>query len=121
MTSQAAFWDKAASKYATSAISDMEGYRHTLERTRAHLRPTDRVLELGCGTASTALDLADDVAHVTASDISPAMVEIGQQKVAEAGAENITVVTSIAGDTDLAQGAPYDVVLALNLLHLLPN
>ncbi|MBY4892508.1 class I SAM-dependent methyltransferase [Rhodobacteraceae bacterium N5(2021)] len=121
MTSSASFWDKAAPKYATSAISDMEGYRATLERTIAHLSPTDRVLELGCGTASTALELAGHVAHITATDISGAMVEIGRGKVAEAGVDNITLHTGVAGDPEVAEGAPFDAILALNLLHLLPN
>lgn len=121
MTSSASFWDKAAPKYATSAISDMAAYRATLERTIAHLTPTDRVLELGCGTASTALELAPHVAHVTATDISPAMVEIADTKVTQAAVGNITLVTGAAGDPEVAEAAPYDVILALNLLHLLPN
>lgn len=121
MPTQATFWDKAAPKYATSAISDMEGYRHTLDRTRAHLNATDRVLELGCGTASTALELAGDVAHITATDISPAMVEIGRKKATDLGIDNVTLRVGQTGDADLSDTAPYDAVIALNLLHLLPN
>lgn len=121
MTSSASFWDKAAPKYATASISDMEGYRATLERTIAHLLPSDRVLELGCGTASTALELAPHAAHITATDISPAMIQIARDKVAEAGAGNITVMSGAADDAEVFKGTPYDVVLALNLLHLLPN
>lgn len=121
MTSQSTFWDKVAPKYATSAISDLEGYRATLDRTRAHLSATDRILELGCGTASTALELAGDVAHITATDISPAMIEIGRQKAADASVETITLRTGGASDADVARDAPYDAILAFNLLHLLPN
>lgn len=121
MTSSIPFWDKAAAKYATSAISDIEGYRATLERTLAHLSPTDRVLEIGCGTGSTALELAGHVAHLTATDFSPAMIEIARTKVADAGLDNMTLVAGEAGDQAITDGAPYDAVLALNLLHLLPN
>lgn len=121
MISSAPFWDKAAAKYATTAISDMAGYRATLDQTIGHLAPTDRVLELGCGTAATAQELSGHVAEITATDISPAMIEIGRSKVAEAGIQNITLITGAAGDPQVAGGAPYDAVLALNLLHLLPN
>lgn len=121
MTTQAAFWDKAAPKYAQSKLSDPEGYRHTLARTISHLSPTDRVLELGCGTASTALELAPHVAHLTATDISSAMIAIGQEKLRDASVRNITLKTAATGDASLAEGAPYDVVLAMNLLHLLPD
>lgn len=121
MTPSAKFWDKAAPKYATSAISDIEGYRATRARTTAHLKPTDRVLEIGCGTAATALELAGHVAHVTAADISPAMIEIAQQNATKAGVDNITLMANAADDPAAFDSGPYDVVLALNLLHLLPN
>lgn len=121
MTSAAAFWDKIAPKYAAAKISDMGGYRATLATTLAHLAPTDRVLELGCGTGSTALELAGHVAHVTAMDISPAMIEIARTKIAAAGVDNITLLTGAAGNPGGVQEAPFDVVLALNLLHLLPD
>lgn len=121
MTASATFWDKAAPKYATSAISDIEGYRATLARTIAHLKSTDRVLEIGCGTASTALELAGHVAHITATDISPAMIEIAHQSITNAGVDNITLAAHPADDPAMFTGGPFDVVLALNLLHLLPN
>ena len=52
------FWDGAAENYAKSPIRDVEAYNYTLERTRTYLSPTDKVLEVGCGTGSTALLLA---------------------------------------------------------------
>ena len=121
MTSAATFWDKAAPKYAESTISDLEGYRDTLAITIRHLSATDRVLELGCGTASTALEVAPHVAEVTATDISTAMIDIGREKVWNAGIRNVELKTADVTDAALMQGAPYDVVLALNLLHLLPE
>lgn len=114
------FWDKVARKYATRPIGNMAAYETTLAHTRAYLKPTDNVLEIGCGTASTALLLAPQVAHYTASDISAEMVEIGREKVAEAGIAHLTVVQGILGDAALGVG-PFDAVLAYNLLHLCPD
>jgi len=77
---QAQFWDNAAEKYSKDPIADMEGYTYTLERTRSYLSVTDHVLELGCGTGSTALELAGSVAKITASDIAPKMIQIAKEK-----------------------------------------
>ena len=112
------FWDRIAEKYAKSPVKDQEAYAQTLERTRAHLKPSDHVLELGAGTGTTALKLAGDVAHITATDFSPEMMRIAADK--GAGTENVTFVTA---DIQSAPGREdgYDAVLAYNLLHLVPD
>ena len=84
MNKAAAFWDKHSAKYAKTKIPDEAAYQLTTNKTRGYLKPEDDVLEVGCGTGTTALLLADAVHHLTASDISGKMVEIGKGK-AEAG------------------------------------
>ena len=81
--------------------------------------PQDRVLEIGCGTASTALRLAPHVTHITASDTSSEMVEIAREKAWNDSVKNITPVQGHIADAALR--GPYDAVLAFNLLHLLPD
>ncbi|MGB1034208.1 MAG: class I SAM-dependent methyltransferase [Primorskyibacter sp.] len=110
----AAFWDKAAEAYAASPIKDMDSYLHGMERTRQHLSPTDRVLEIGCGTATSALRLAPHVAHYTATDVSPAMIAIGQDKARTDGVDITFAVT----EAHTAPGTGYNAILAYNLLHL---
>lgn len=114
---QPQFWDRIARKYAEKPIDDVDGYERTLARTLSYLSPTDRVLEIGAGTASTALRIAPHVAHVTASDVSPEMVQIGREKLAESGVDNLTCVAGVLGDPALGDG-PFDAILAFNLLHL---
>lgn len=117
MQNKAKFWDDAAEKYAQSPIADMDSYNATLDRTRSYLTKTDRVLELGCGTGSTALLLAPHVSHITASDISSNMLEIAREKVQVDGISNTEFITADLFDEKL-ETTPYDSVLALNLLHL---
>lgn len=119
-SSSAHFWDKKAKGYAKSAIADMEAYERTLDRVRAHLQPQDEVLELGCGTGSTALLLAPCVSRITASDVSGEMVRIGQQKASAQGSKNVDFVVAGAQDPKLGSGR-YDVVMAFNLLHLVDD
>jgi ubiquinone/menaquinone biosynthesis C-methylase UbiE len=120
MTDTKTFWDRIAPKYAANPIKDMEGYNKTVERTRALLSETDRVLEVGCGTASTALLLAPDVAHITASDISSEMVAIGREKALDRKLDNVDFVCATPFDEAFAT-APYDAILAFNFLHLTPD
>ena len=118
MQQAATFWDKAAESYAKSPIQNMEAYNYTLERTRTYLSATDRVLEVGCGTGSTALLLAPNVDQIIASDISSKMIGNAQQKAKESNASNVQFVAeNIFGDA--ISNGPYDAVLALNLLHLI--
>lgn len=120
MQDTAKFWDGIAEKYAKSPIKDMDAYTYTLERTRSHLSGKDRVLELGCGSGSTALLLAPGVGEITASDVSPGMIAVGQRKAGAEGVKNIRFVAADVHDAALDDG-PYDAVLAFNMLHLLPD
>lgn len=114
------FWNRIAEKYARQPVKNLTAYEQTLERTRAFLSGTDRVLELGCGTGSTALKLAGDAAHITASDISPAMLGIARGKAEDQGIDNVDFVCCDAGAPDFREGS-FDAVLAFNLLHLMPD
>lgn len=116
----AAFWDRVAPKYSARPISNMTAYTHTLERSRSYLRDTDRVLEIGCGTGSTALLLAPNAKQIVATDISDEMVRIGRAKAAEQSVQNVSFHTATLEDGTIP-GDPYDVVTAYNLLHLAPD
>ncbi|MDN2567949.1 class I SAM-dependent methyltransferase [Aquibium sp. A9E412] len=112
------FWDRMARRYARLAVRDAAGYAQTLARTRHWLGAGDRVLEIGCGTGTTALALAPHVGRYLATDISGAMIAIARDKAAAAGS---AVVPAFEKATlDDAPGAPgaYDAVLAFNALHL---
>lgn len=117
MTQPAQFWDKAAPKYAKSPIADQDAYEYTLGRTRNYLKPTDHVLELGCGTGSTALLLAPHVAQISAYDLSPGMLQIAQEKTVQAGIRNLTFTASGA----VPKGGTFDVVMGFSLFHLVPD
>lgn len=118
MKTDAPFWDKISAKYAEDPIRDEAAYRQALARTRSYLKPDDRVLELGCGTGSTAIELASQVAEITVSDLSQGMLAIARERAAAAGVGNIHFHQ---GSVAEAPEGTFDVVLAHNLLHLLPD
>lgn len=118
MAGKAGFWDRNAEKYFASPISDEDVYEEKLRRTRSYFTPDSEVLEIGCGTGGTAISHAPFVKHVRAVDISENMLDIGRRQAAEAGVSNVTFEQ---GDFDAPESGdgPYDVVLALSILHLL--
>ena len=114
------FWDKIADSYVAKPVADKASYEHTLGRTREHLRPTDRVLELGAGSGATALMLAPHVTQIFATDSSPRMVQLGRERATAEGVRNVEFgIAEFMEAPGLAGG--YDVILAFNLLHLIPD
>ena len=71
--SKARFWDRIARKYAADPIADMAGYEATLQRVQGLLAPQQDVLEIGCGTGSTALRLALFTRSMLATDLDAAL------------------------------------------------
>lgn len=122
MPDPAAFWDKIARRYAAKPVRDPAAYELTLERVRAHLSPADTAMELGCGTGSTAIALAPEVGHLTATDVSPEMIAIADEKAANAGHTNLDFrVADAVAALESVRERPLDVVLAFHLLHLVPD
>lgn len=117
MKTAAAFWDGVAEKYARDPIKNMDNYNNTLERTRGYLRATDTVLEVACGTASTAVLLAPSVASYLATDVSGEMVRIGRQKAQEAGVTSLDLAIGTAF-TGSYIDKRFDAVLSFNFIHL---
>ena len=120
MSDEARFWDKRAEKYAIRPVADQQTYEKKLEITRTYFKPESEVLEIGCGTGSTALAHAPYVKHILATDISPAMIEIARRKADAEGIENVTFETRSVSDHDIPASS-LDVIMAHNLLHLLEN
>jgi ubiquinone/menaquinone biosynthesis C-methylase UbiE len=117
MANDASFWDRTSRRYARGAIADQAGYERTLDRTRALLKSSDRVLELGCGTGKTAFRLAGDVRDYLATDISEGMIAISKKKHAAGPVPSLAFRTATA-EALAPDTAPFDTVLGFNYLHL---
>lgn len=109
-----------AARYARTPVADELSYQKKLEVTRTYLRPDMEVLEIGCGTGSTAIVHAPFVKHVRAVDFSSNMIGIARSKAEAAGIGNISFEVATVDDLAVPDGS-LDMVLALSLLHLLDD
>jgi ubiquinone/menaquinone biosynthesis C-methylase UbiE len=114
------FWDKRSKSYEKRAIKNKLAYNITLETTKKYLNMSDIVLECGCGTGTIAIEFADSVKKITATDISMKMIEIAKRKAEERKIENIEFVQSTIFDERLKKES-FNVIYAFNVLHLLEN
>ena len=120
MDRETAFWNKLADKYSRRPISDEAAYEKKLEVTRKYFQPDMDVLEIGCGTGTTAIAHAPFVGHIRATDLSPRMVEIATDKPTAAGIDNVTF-EAVSVDALDVPDASLDVVMAHSILHLLED
>lgn len=84
------------------------------------LSASSTFVDLGAGTGLVALAAAQICGHVIAVDVSPAMLETIQERVAAIGLSNVECVQ--AGFLSYEhRGEPADVVYSRNALHHLPD
>lgn len=118
----AAFWDRIAEKYAAQPVADPAAFERKIAITRAKMTPDSVVLDIGCGTGSLALRLADAGREVHGLDISPAMIRIAEDKAQKAGAENVRFHCGPFDDTFTAFApGTLDGVCAYSILHLVDD
>lgn len=114
------FWDRHAARYAKSPVADEDSYQRKLKVTREYLRPDMEILELGCGTGSTALVHAPNVKHIRGIDISTNMIEIARAKAAVAKVVNVDFEVSSIDELEVPDQS-CDVVMGHSILHLVEN
>ncbi|MCK6503191.1 class I SAM-dependent methyltransferase [Myxococcota bacterium] len=93
------------------------GALRTQRRLLAHIRPGDRVLQVGCGPGDFNVDLARSGAVVTYVDIAPAMVARARRRVEAAIGPDHPHRFLAADLTRLPPDERYDVVIAAFFLN----
>lgn len=120
MDKSEAFWDSAADNYDKTEERFESIHKKSRESARKHLHTSHTVLDYGCGTGTTACELASSVKQISAIDLSSKMIQLAQEKVAAAKIENISLRQGDIFDEDYKAGS-FDVILAFNMLHTVPE
>ncbi len=86
----------------------------------AEVKPSDKVLVVGCASGYAAALAARLAAKVTATESEPALVEQGNKVLATLGFANVTIKVASPPDGDPA-GAPYDVIILNGATEVAPE
>lgn len=118
-----AYWDGEAATFDDDPDHGLgdpatrEAWRQLLA---AHLPPAPAdVLDLGCGTGTLTVLLAEAGHRVRGADLSPAMLERARAKASAAGLD-VTFALGDAAEPDAEKGS-VDVVLCRHVLWALPD
>lgn len=115
------FWDKMSSKYDVQVSSKYsDTYAETIEITKKYVKNTDVVLDCGCGTGLTTIELSKESQKIYAIDISPNMIGIAESKANKKGISNIFFeATDLFNDK--FEKKSFDVIMAFNLLYFIED
>lgn len=101
--------------------SRFQRYRIRMVESLARPRPTDRVVDLGCGWGTFEFALADRVRSIVGVDFSERSIEFCEGELARHPRSNVSFLCADAGDTGLPRGEA-DLVVAADLFeHLYPE
>lgn len=121
MTAEAAFWNDLAERYARQPVANPGAFERKIEITRARMKPTDVVLDVGCGTGSLALRLASSARVLHGLDISSEMIRIANSKAQAEAAANVRFHVGALDTIELFEPESLDGVCAYSLLHLVDD
>lgn len=116
----ALFWNKIAPSYARKPVANPAAFEKKIALTRQRLTPSSVVLDIGCGTGSLALRLANDAACVHGVDSAVEMVRIAERKAVGQGVTNVSF-SALPFDLFALERteASFDVICAFSILHLM--
>ena len=120
MKDKTKFWNRIAKKYSKKPVPSKQIYEEKLKKTQALFTSQMEVLEIGCGTGTTALIHAPFVKQITATDFSPNMIQIAKDKALDKNIENVTFKVESIEEMDYGENQ-FDVIMAHSILHLLED
>jgi SAM-dependent methyltransferase len=109
-TEQADFWSSMASTWAEieNRLETTAGVAGRLAMDALDLQPGEHVVDLGCGTGPTTVEMASRVGpdgSVVGVDIAAEMVERARQRAAEVGTGNVNFVHADVQSCELGAGS----------------
>ncbi|MDA3953796.1 MAG: class I SAM-dependent methyltransferase [Bacteroidales bacterium] len=114
------FWDSLSNNFDKRVKKYTQLYIKSIAKTKKHLNTNDIVLDYACGTGLIANEIATNVKHIYAIDISSKMIEAAKRKADKIKIKNIDFVQSTIFDEKYKKES-FDVILAFNILHIVKD
>lgn len=114
------FWDKASKNYDKTEERFEYIHKKARENTKKYLKESQIVLDYGCGTGTASCEFASLVKEISGIDISSEMIRIAKEKSAASKVDNVNFEKADIFD-DRYQNESFNVILAFNMLHTVPN
>lgn len=114
------FWDRAAKSFDRAEKKDEKISLKIIETTKNYLKPSDTILDFGCGTGLVSIAIAGKVKMVHAVDLSANMIEIAKSKAEGQKIQNIEFSHTRITDKKFEVNS-FDVILAMYILHLMED
>lgn len=116
MSKDEKFWDALSNKYDKQVEKVFcNAYKKTISYTKKYVKETDIVLDIGCGTGITTIELTNYVKEIHALDLSGNMLKIAKEKAISKGINNISFHQKSIFNQEF-QNQNYDVIIAFNVL-----
>ncbi len=108
------------SSYTGSALTEdeMAEYRHnTLFKLKPVLRPGMKVLEIGCSSGLTILEIAPHVGKYVGIDFSESILQGTRERLFQNGIRNVTLICASADKVDEIAEQDFDLVIFNSVVH----
>ena len=115
------FWNNVSKRFGNSNRSmSSPALQFIKQNADNYFKPTDRILDIGCGPGDITLELARKTKEVFATDISEGMIEAATQKADERNYKNIQFIRTDLSDNSF-QPYSFEVITAFNMLQYVPD
>lgn len=114
------YWERHAKAYGRSLALLGRALPRVIERARDAARGAGEVLEVGAGTGAFTTSIATEVQRLIATDYSEAMVALLRERLTKERASNVECTRADLYSLPF-ETSRFDVVLAANVLHLVPD
>lgn len=111
------FWNKFANNYSKKSIPNEAIYLQKITKTQEYLSKDSIILEIGCGTGTTALRHASYVKKIDAIDYSAEMIKIANTKKNNQKVKNVFFHNESITNYEFPKNH-YNMIMAHSILHL---
>jgi ubiquinone/menaquinone biosynthesis C-methylase UbiE len=115
---ETSFWDKKASDYDNQLKKAKDLYLEVIDLIRQEINKSQILLDIGTGTGEIPIAISDKAGKIIATDFSPEMIKIANQKLEKLNIDNLTFQVQDCYNLSFSDEM-FDVIIVANLLHFL--